>query len=240
MEWTERGIILGTRRHGESSVIVEAFTRDRGRHLGLVRGGRGSRMRNVLQAGNSATFTWRARLSEHLGHFTVEPETQRAARLMDDRLALAALNTLNALARLLPERDPHPALFALYEAIVSALPDEPGWPGALARFELMLLQDLGFGLDLASCAATGAGEDLIYVSPKTGRAVSRAAGEPYKERLLVLPPFLERGDNGPQTREELLAAFRLTGFFLMRDVFTPRGIEPSESRERLIRLLGEG
>jgi len=237
MEWTESGFIIGTRRHGETSLIVEAFARHHGRHMGLVKGGRGTRWRGVLQPGNRLRFTWRARLSEHLGHYAAEAEALRAAEIMADPLALAALNSLNAMVRLLPERDPHPSLFALYAAIVEALPAAPGWPAALARFELTLLQELGFGLDLESCAATGANDELAYVSPKSGRAVSLSAGAPYKDKLLALPRFLRDETLMPENVDDLVAAFRLTRFFLARDVYAPRGLTPPESGERMIRLL---
>jgi len=237
VEWTESGFIIGTRRHGETSVIVEAFARGHGRHLGLVKGGRGTRWRGVLQPGNQVRFTWRARLSEHLGHYTVEAEALRAAEIMADPLALAALGSLNAMVRLLPERDPHASLFSLYEAIVEALPAAAGWPAALARFELTLLAELGFGLDLESCAATGSNDDLAYVSPKSGRAVSLSAGAPYKDKLLALPRFLRDEALMPENVDDLIAAFRLTRFFLARDVYAPRGLTPPESDERMIRLL---
>lgn len=237
MEWSDSGFIMGTRRHGETSVIVEAFTREHGRHLGLVRGGRGTRMRAVLQAGNSAGFVWRARLSEHLGHFAVEAHAARAAEMMADPLALAALNTINALVRLLPERDPHPELFLRYADIVTTLAGGSGWPVRLALFELALLRDLGFGLDLESCAATGVRDGLIYVSPRSGRAVSAGAGAPYRDRLLALPEFLRREGAGASLAD-MAAAFRLTGYFLGRHVYEPRGIAPPGSRARMLRLLG--
>ena len=237
MEWTETGFILGTRRHGETSTIVEGLTRDRGRVMGLVKGGRGSRWRSVLQAGNKVGFTWRARLPEHLGMFTLEADRLRAAELMDHRLALAALNTLNALIRLIPERDPHPLIFDLYDHIWQALPEQPGWPADIVRFELLLLQELGFGLDLASCAVTGAADDLIYVSPKSGRAVSRTAGEPYRDRLLALPRFMLDDTAMAESALALAQGFQLTAFFLDRDVYRPRNLEPPQAREALLRLL---
>lgn len=237
MEWTESGFIIGTRRHGETSLIVEAFAREHGRHLGLVKGGRGTRWRGVLQPANRVRLTWRARLSEHLGHYAVEAEALRAGEIMAEPLALAALNSLNAMIRLLPERDPHPPLYALYEAIVEALPNNGGWLGHLARFELMLLRDLGFGLDLESCAATGTHDELAYVSPKSGRAVSLSAGAPYKDKLFALPGFLRDETVMPDNVDDLIAAFRLTRFFRHRDVYAPRGLTPPESDERMIRLL---
>lgn len=239
MEWTDSGFVLATRRHGETSLIVEAFTASRGRHLGLVKGGRSARHRAVLQPGNRLRLTWRARLAEHLGHFTVEAEALNAAGIMQEPLALAALNTVNELVRLLPERDPHEQLFSLFAEIVEGLPDRAGWPGDLARFELRLLAELGFGLDLESCAATGASADLVYVSPKSGRAVSAAAGAPFADKLLPLPAFLRTDADLPEGPDNLLEAFRLTGFFLDRNIFGPRGIAAPQSRARLLRLLQE-
>ena len=239
MEWSETGYILGSRKHGEANLIVEALTRDHGRVMGLVRGGRGTRGRSMLQAGNRVELTWRARLAEHLGNFSVEADALRAAEMMADRIALAALNTLNAMLRLLPERDPHPLLFDLYEHIWLALPHEAGWPADMVRFELLLLQELGFGLDLDRCAATGTSEGLVYVSPKSGRAVSASAGEPYHERLLILPAFLRDESSFAETPAALADGFRLTAYFLNRDVFSPRGIDPPVSRGELIRLLGD-
>ena len=239
MEWSETGYILGTRKHGESNLIVEALTRDHGRVMGLVRGGRGARGRSMLQAGNRVDLTWRARLAEHLGNFSVEADSLRAAEMMADRIALAALNTLNALLRLLPERDPHPLLFDLYEHVWQALPHEAGWPADMVRFEVLLLQELGFGLELDRCVSTGAREQLVYVSPKSGRAVSAAAGEPYRDRLLALPAFLHDDTSFAETPTALADGFRLTAYFLSRDVFAPRGIDPPVSRSELIRLLGD-
>src|SRR5262249_30044672 len=175
MEWTEDGIVLGVKRHGEANAILELMTADHGRHLGLVRGGAGSRLRPVLQPGNSVRATWRARLDEHLGNFTVEGLNLRAAAYLAVPHALYGITHAAALCRLLPERDPHPAVYASLVALVECLMDVDAVAALMARFELDLLAELGFGLDLTSCAATGACDDLIYVSPKSGRAVSRAA-----------------------------------------------------------------
>ena len=190
MQWTDDGIIIGTRRHGETSLIVELMTPAHGRHLGLVRGGRSRRVQPTLQPGNSVTATWRARLDAHLGHYTVESTTQRAARLIEGPAGLYGIQALAALLRLLPERDPHPKLYDGLLAILDFLDDPLIAGGLIVRFELKLLDDLGFGLDLTECAATGTNDDLAYVSPRTGRAVSRSAGEAYRDRLLPLPPFL--------------------------------------------------
>src|SRR5580700_5921375 len=223
MEWTDEGIVLGTRRHGEGNAILEVMTRAHGRHLGLVRGGAGTRMRPVLQPGNSVQATWRARLDQHLGYFTVEGLQLRAASFLEQAHAVYGVSHLAALCRLLPERDPHPNVHDAFVAIVSALDDRIAVAVGVARFELQLLAELGFGLDLDRCAATGEEVDLVYVSPKSGRAVSQAAGAPWDDRLLRLPPFLRAGQI--QTRpspDELAAAFALTGYFLLRHVFEQR------------------
>ena len=165
MQWTDEGIIIGTRRHGETSLIVELMTPAHGRHLGLVRGGRSRKQQPVLQPGNSVTAIWRARLDEHLGHYTLESTRQRAARLIEGPAGLYGIQTLAALLRLLPERDPHPLLYAALNAIVDRLDDALVAGELVARFELQLLDDLGFGLDLDSCVATGGNDGLVYVSP---------------------------------------------------------------------------
>ena len=238
MQWSDQGIIIGTRRHGETSLIVELMTPGHGRHLGLVRGGRSRRQQPILQPGNSVSAVWRARLDEHLGTFTVEPTQQRAARLIEGAAGLYGIQLLAGLLRLLPERESHPRLYEGLAAILDWV-DEPLVAGALiVRFELRLLDDLGFGLDLERCAATGTNDDLAYVSPKSGRAVSRSAGDPYGDRLLRLPRFLlEPASAAPATAGDLAEAFRLTGYFLARHVFEPRGIEPPDARARFIALI---
>jgi DNA repair protein RecO (recombination protein O) len=238
MQWTDDGIIIGTRRHGETSLIVELMTPAHGRHLGLVRGGRSRRVQPTLQPGNSVTATWRARLDAHLGHYTVESTTQRAARLIEGPAGLYGIQALAALLRLLPERDPHPKLYDGLLAILDFLDDPLIAGGLIVRFELKLLDDLGFGLDLTECAATGANDDLAYVSPRTGRAVSRSAGEAYRDRLLPLPSFLmEVPSESRPTVEELGNAFHLTGYFLARHVYEPRGLVPSDSRASFVALV---
>ena len=236
MEWRDDGIIIGLRRHGEANVILEAMTRAHGRHLGLVRGGRGRRQAPLLQPGNAVDLTWRARLDEHLGTYAVEVTQVRAARFLGSAAALYALNTVAEHLRLLPERDPHGPLFEALDVIIAHL-DEPATACALiARFELALLGDLGFGLDLETCAATGNNEDLVFVSPKSGRAVSRVAGEPYADRLLPLPCFLKPRAASQQCAPQLAEAFRLTGYFLERHVLQPRGLAMPESRAALLTL----
>ncbi len=229
MEWRDDGLIIGTRKHGESSVIVEAMTRAHGRHFGLVRGGRSKRMQPLLQPGNHAEFVWRARLDEHLGTFSVEPVKLRTARLMASAEALHAVCLVAALLRLGPERDPHPALYETAMRIAGSVDKPESLPPLIVCFEAEILSQMGFGLDLEKCAATGADNDLVYVSPKSGRAVSKAAGEPYKARLLPLPAFL-RGETAPPSPAAIRDGFRLTGFFLMRDLFGPRGQALPEAR----------
>jgi DNA repair protein RecO (recombination protein O) len=223
MEWTEHGIVTATRRHGETDVIIEVLTAGHGRHLGLVKGGRSRRLRPMLQAGNTLSLVWRARLHEHLGNFRAEPVTERSAALMGSSVGAFGLALAAAHLRLLPERDPHPRLYDALAGLLDAL-DRPARAGELmVRFELLLLDELGFGLDLDSCAATGTEEGLAYVSPKSGRAVSRDAGEPYAERLLPLPAFLLGEAEGAPERARIEEGFLLTGYFLERHIFDARG-----------------
>jgi DNA repair protein RecO (recombination protein O) len=233
MQWTDEGIVLGVRRHGESSVILELMTLARGRHLGLVRGGTGKRLRAVLQPGNSVSATWRARLDEHLGNFAVEGLNLRAAGFLSAAHAVHGVTHLAALCRLLAEREPHARIHATLEAMLDALDDAAAVSPMVARFELDFLAELGFGLDLSSCAATGATQDLIYVSPRSGRAVSRTGGEAYKEKLLRLPAFL-RIEDAPASAADIADAFALTGFFLDRHAFAPHGMALPDARARFV------
>lgn len=238
MQWTDEGVILGTRRHGETSLIVELMTPGHGRHLGLVRGGRSRKQQPVLQPGNSVSATWRARLDEHLGNYTIEATTQRAARLMEGPAGLYGIQAVAGLLRLLPERDPHPELYQGLLALLDWLDDPIAAGAVLVRYEARMLEELGFGLDLERCAATGTTGELVYVSPKTGRAVSRAAGEPYNNRLLALPRFMVgKGEVAGPRPADILAGFRLTGYFLARHVYEPRGIEPPDARARFLTLI---
>ncbi len=231
MEWTGEALLIGVRRHGETSVIAEAMVAGRGRHFGLVRGGRTRRLAAVLQPGNTIQLTWRARLEDQLGMFTVELLEARAAALIEDRTRLYLSQTVCEHLRLLPERDPHDRLLGMALRLIDSPPDGV----ALARFELALLDDLGFGLDLAACAVTGTESDLTHVSPKSGRAVSRAAAAPYLDRLLPLPSFLtSRGNAGPH---DIADALRLTGHFLQSQVWGPRQMEHLQIRDGLVDLL---
>ncbi len=248
IEWSDDGIVLSARRHGESAAIVSLLTRAHGRHAGLVLGGAGRRARGVYEPGNRVAATWRARLSEHLGHYACELAESRAAALLDDALRLAALASATAiLDAALPEREPHARLFESLDDLVGHLLDpaaDMAWPALYVRFELDLLTELGFGLDLSRCAATGRSDDLAYVSPKTGRAVSTTAGDPYRDRLLSLPSFLTRPavSNGISPAD-ILNGLRLTGFFLEQHVFAhqpapPTGRSPlPAARDRLVTVF---
>jgi DNA repair protein RecO (recombination protein O) len=239
MEWTDEGIILGVRRHGESSAIVELLTRGHGRHLGLVRGGSGSRMRPMLQPGNSVSAVWRARLDEHLGYYQIEGTRMRAATVLASSHAVYGVTHLASLARLLPERDPHEDIYDRLDRILNDFDDIGESAVHMIRFELAMLAELGFGLDLATCAATGATADLIYVSPKSGAAVSRLAGQPWRDKLLRLPPFLRESDDRSNgwSDQDLQDGFELTGRFLLRHVLEPRGQGHSDSREGFINAV---
>jgi DNA repair protein RecO (recombination protein O) len=237
MQWSDEGIILSVKAHGETAAVAEIFTRAHGRHLGLVHGGRSRRMRPVLQTGNHVDATWKARLAEHLGHVTVELRKGYAAQAMEDPLALAGLSSLCALSRLLPERDPHAALFEVALFVLGYLDEPEVWPALMVRWELALLEELGFGLDLAACAATGGNDNLIYVSPKSGRAVSASAGDEYKDRLLRLPSFLAKGRQGAATIADVVDGLALTGHFLETRVLIPRGDAMPAARVRMKDLI---
>ncbi len=239
MEWIDDGIVLGVRRHGESSAIVELLTRAHGRHLGLVRGGSSKRMRPMLQPGNSVRAVWRARLDEHLGYYQIEGTRLRAASLLASSHAVYGVTHLASLARLLPERDPHEDIYGMLERTLDDFDDAGEAAVHLVRFELAMLAELGFGLDLENCAATGETSDLAYVSPKSGGAVSRSAGEPWRERLLRLPAFLREGEGGSNgwSDQDLQDGFRLTGLFLLRHVLEPRGHGHSDARDGFINAV---
>lgn len=233
MQWSDDGIVLSVRPHAETAAVLELLTRDNGRCLGLVHGGRSRRLRPVLQPGNRVKAEWRARLSEQLGTLTVDLEHGYAAELMEHKLPLLALECLTTLARLLPERDPHPALFEVSLFVLGYLGEPAVWPALYARWEVMLLAELGFGLDLATCAVTGSDRDLVWVSPRTGRAVSSAAGEPYRQRLLRLPAFLRDPKAGLQGPDDIRDALALTAWFLESRLYAPRGERLPEVRLRL-------
>jgi DNA repair protein RecO (recombination protein O) len=237
MQWSDEGVILSVKPHGETAAVAEIFTRSHGRHLGLVHGGRSRKSRPVLQIGNHVDAAWKARLAEHLGNLSVELRRGYAASALDDPLALTGLTSLCALTRLLPERDPHPSLYEVTLFVLGFLDDPTVWPALLVRWELALLDELGFGLDLTSCAATGATTDLAYVSPKSGRAVSRAAAEPFRDKLLALPAFLGPNRQAAVTAADVGAGLALTGHFLLTRVLLPREQTLPEARVRLAEML---
>jgi DNA repair protein RecO (recombination protein O) len=236
MDWTDDAIVLELKPHGEHGVVLEVFTRNHGRHLGLVHGGLSPRRRAAVQPGNSVRLHWRARLSEHLGAFSVELVAARAAEMFEDRAALAGLNAFTAItSTVLPERERHTSAFEGAVALLDAMARHSfsDWAPLFVRWELGLLAELGFGLDLTRCAVTGAAEDLAYVSPRTGRAVSSQAGFAYKEKLLALPAFLTDRQTGIPTRSEIGAGFALTAHFLEQWVLAPHGRTLPEARARL-------
>ncbi len=230
MEWRDQGIIIGTKKHGETSLIVELMTPEHGRHLGLVRGGRSRKLQPVLQPGNRVEAVWRARIDEHLGTYQIEPVEMTAARLMESAVGLNGIQLLGSHLRLLPERDPHRSLYAALELLIEHMSEARIAGPLMIKFELRLLEELGFGLDLASCAATGTHEQLVYVSPKSGRAVSAEAGKPWADKLLPLPGFLTLKSDRECTAQDLKAAFAMLSHFFERDVYHPRGTKQPETR----------
>ena len=236
MEWTDQGIVLSARPHGEGGLIAALLTHDHGRHAGFVPGGGSRRSRAVWQPGNLVQVNWRARLAEQLGNYSGEMREPHAAHALDSAAELAGLTAACAvLDAALPEREPHPAMFEGFRAFLGAL-GHPGWPALYVRIELGLLQELGFGLDFTKCAATGVTEDLAYVSPKTGRAVSRDAAAPFKGKLIELPSFLSTG-GFPEDEDALRKGLDLTGYFLERHVFWPHNKPLPAARARFMETL---
>ena len=236
MEWTDDAIVLAARRHGESGMILETLTRQHGRHMGLVHGGATQRRKAALSPGNSVRVDWRARLSDHLGSFSIELARERAGMLMEQSEALIGLNALTEIARaVLPEREPHETVHAAAEILLDAIVSDDflHWGPVYVRWELGVLDALGFGLDLSRCAATGTNENLAYVSPKSGRAVSADAGAPWREKLLALPSFLCEFRDASASREEIAAGLRLTGYFLTDRVLYAHHRPMPPARDRL-------
>lgn len=236
MDWRDQGFVLNTRKHGETSVILEVFTAEHGRHAGVVRGGVSRKMTPILQPGGQLDLSWRARLADHIGSFKVEPLRSRAA-VLSDRFALAGLNTVTALLTFcLPDREPHPALYQQSTQLLDLLGQNEVWPLAYLRWEMALLSELGYGLDLTECAVTGGTDNLIYVSPKSGRAVSAKGAGDWADRLLPLPPIL-RGEGDGQDKE-VLFALRTTGYFLSDKLAPDLGSKPlPEARARFVDLF---
>ena len=232
MQWQDTGFVLAARRHGESALIVELLTREHGRHAGLVRGGQSPKARALLQPGNEVAAVWRGRLDEHLGIITCELVRAHAARFLDDPGRLAGLTSAAALVTgALPEREPHAGVFLSFARLIEALDSSIDWPVHYVKWELDLLGALGFALDLSRCAVSGVRIDLAYVSPRTGRAVSRAAGLPYQDKLLSLPEFL--WCDTPADEVQLALGMTLTGYFLTHHVFAPQSRTLPAARIRL-------
>lgn len=239
MEWRDQGALISVRPYGESAAIIEVFTAEHGRHAGVVRGGAGRRMASVLQPGAQLDLVWRARLDDQLGVFTVEPLRARAG-IMEGRGPLAALGSVCALLHLaLPEREPHPVLYQTSIRLLDLVDGGGDWQGAYLRWEMSLLEEIGFGLDLSRCAVTGAREGLAYVSPRTGRAVSREGAGDWADRLLPLPECLL--GQGPVTAADLAQGLAVTGHFLQRELAEALHNRPlPPARVRLVDLLSRG
>lgn len=237
MDWRDQGILLAVRRHGETSAILEVFTPERGRHAGVLRGATSRKIAPMLQPGAQLDVSWRARLEDHIGSYTVEPIRSRAAAALNDRQALAGLNTVTALlVHCLPERESHLPLYTRTMGLLDILGETEIWPLAYLRWELALLEELGYGLNLSSCAVTGSSEALIYVSPKTGRAVSAAGAGDWADRLLPLPDCL-RGENDTDSAG-VEAGLRTTGYFLQKSLSEgAQGRPLPQARQRFIDLL---
>lgn len=238
IEWQDEGAVLAVRPHGETSAIVEVFTRAHGRHAGVVRGGTSRRMTPVLQPGAQVSVEWRARLEEHIGAFRIEPVASRAVATMGDRAALYGLGAACALLSFaLPEREPHVGLYSATQHLFDAMGTDDRWLALYLLWEKALLEELGFALDLSECAATGAQEDLVYVSPKSGRAVSSTGAGAWADRLLPLPPCLTGAP--PSHPREVVEGLRTTGYFLENWLAPALGDRPlPEARRRFVSLLG--
>ena len=240
MNWSDEGYILSVRRHGERAAIVNLLPRARGRHGGLVRGGMGKRLRGVLQPGNHIVADWRGRLPEHLGTLVIESKRDYAAVLMADGDRLAGLMATTAVTEaVLPDRQPHLRVFDAFASLMDVLATSPDWAIIYVRYELGLLAELGFGLDLRQCGATGVTENLAFVSPRSARAISREAGGPYKNRLLPLPQFLLPDRQLEYTTQDILDGLKLTWYFLAATIFTPNYRPLPAARDRLVSRLAQ-
>lgn len=235
MQWQDEGVLLNLRAHGEGHAVAEIITRKHGRHLGLVRGGLGRRMRPVLQAGNSLSVNWNARLESHLGNFTLDLLTERTGQWLHIAAPLHGISTLASHLHLLAEREPHPDIYDALVMLLSRLDDPSQAKPLFIRFEMLLLHELGFGLDLSQCAVSGTDENLTYVSPRTGRAVGEQAAAPYKEKLLQLPAFLLHEENIELSPQHILEGAKLTGYFLEQHLYAARNLLLPEARARFFK-----
>lgn len=237
MEWQDTGTIISVRKHGENSTIVDVFTQTHGRHAGLVRGGAGRKLAPILQPGTQVDVEWRARLEDHLGTYNIEPIQSRAT-ILSNRLALSAMGSVCALVNFaFPERMSLPRLYGVTINLFDQMASGGAWLSDYALWEYAVLEELGYGLDLESCAATGVQQDLIYVSPKSGRAVSRQAGADWADRMLPLPRFL-RAQTATKEAAEVLDALKTTGYFLERRLAPALGNRPlPDARARFLAVL---
>ncbi|MDP2697835.1 DNA repair protein RecO [Thalassospira sp.] len=242
MDWRDDGIVLSTHKLGENSVRLSVLTRDYGRYHGLVRGATGKNLRGTLEPGNEVRVSWSARLSEHLGHFKSEMTAAHAADLLPFPGPLLALSSACSLLEItLPERESHTALYHGTVALLGALKTDQ-WLASYIRWEVGLLEELGYGLQFQCCAATGDVTGLHFVSPKSGRAVSQQAGMPYRDKMLPLPAFLAGRRASEAAREYPMAdqyrqGMQLTGHFIHRDIFDAKGVKPVAARDRLTSLV---
>ncbi|MCK5425042.1 MAG: DNA repair protein RecO [Emcibacter sp.] len=241
MEFHDQGIIISLRKYGEFDAVIDVLTAEHGRHAGLVKGGMGRRQRGTLQPGNEVTLNWRGRLESQLGTYRAELRNARSASFLDYPSKLGVLNSVCAILSVsLAEREQHRALYDGLQVLLDTLErvdQEPEhWGALLVRWEIGLLAELGFGLDLSCCAATGVTDDLIYVSPKSGRAVSRDAGQPYHDKLLALPSFLLGG--GEVSSNDVRDGLYLSEFFLERHVLYPHNKKIPQARRMLMDFLG--
>lgn len=236
MEWRDEAIVLSARPFGENSKIVELLSPQHGRVAGMVRGARSKAQRAALQPGNRVSATWRGRLADQLGTLALEVVDARAARLVETPWGAFALGAVVSMLAFVPEHDAQPRLFAATEALTETFALAPATAEAMLRFEIILLEEFGFGLDLTSCAATGETNDLVFVSPRTGRAVSRLAGAPYAGRLLPLPGFLANRDE-PVSAAAAADGFRMTGHFLSAHVAGALNKPLPAARERFVRTV---
>ena len=235
MHWSDAAIILSSRKYGENSAVVRVLAREHGVFAGVVRGANSKNNRGIIQSGNVVSANWQARLSQQLGNFKIELLEAHATHIMQDSAKLATLTSACTVTEMaLPERHPYPKLFSALHEFLHTLNANENWQQDYVKFELSLLAESGFGLDLSECAATGVTDDLIYVSPKSGRAVCRDAGEPYKDKMLPLPQFLL---SKKKEKQEILAGMQLTGYFLEHSLLAPHGKTLPAARARLYQIL---
>ena len=234
IEWRDQGAVLAARPFGETSANLDVFTEEHGRVAGVVRGGASKKVAATLQPGSQITVAWKARLESHLGSFTIEPIRGRSVAAMSDRLALAGLNAVCALLVMtLPEREPHTAFYDRTMQLLDLLGQNDVWSLAYLRWEQALLEEMGFGMDLSACAVRGVNEDLAFVSPKSGKAVSREAAGEWADRLLPLPPVL--AGKGDADEAEIVRALGTTGYFIENRLLRSLGDKPPPaSRQRLL------